>query len=94
MEGVPPHDLEAEASVLGAVLVSNAVLTEINSLVDAEAFHNPRHKIVFRSMLDLFNRQEPIDVRITGVRVMSCSRQDDASTASLSNEIFLRHSRS
>jgi hypothetical protein len=37
-------------------------------------------------------RQEPIEVGIAGMSVMPCSRQDEASTASLSDEILLHHS--
>src|ERR671914_3149341 len=59
--GVPPHNLEAETSVLGAILMSEPALDSI--LLDVglkpDDFYRPRHQLVFRSMLRLKEKAEP-----------------------------------
>src|SRR5918997_975496 len=59
--GVPPHNPEAETSVLGAILMSEPALDSV--LLDVglkpEHFYRPRHQLVFRSMLRLKEKAEP-----------------------------------
>jgi replicative DNA helicase len=58
---VPPHNLEAEASLLGAMLLSrDAVATAFESVVP-EHFYRPLHRQVYESMFDLYRRSEPVD---------------------------------
>jgi replicative DNA helicase len=58
---VPPHNLEAESSVLGAILLTeqalDGVLLEIG--LRPEDFYRPRHQLVFRSMIRLKEKAEP-----------------------------------
>jgi replicative DNA helicase len=53
-------NLDAEASVLGAILLENAALSRINGL-QAEDFYDPRHRVVFGAMRDLERAGRPID---------------------------------
>jgi replicative DNA helicase len=57
---VPPHNLDAEASILGGVLLRNEALNHIESLV-AEDFYDPRHREVFAAMKALELKSRPID---------------------------------
>jgi replicative DNA helicase len=58
---VPPHNEEAEASVLGAILLTeqalDGVLLEIG--LKPDHFYRPRHQLVFRSMIRLKEKAEP-----------------------------------
>jgi replicative DNA helicase len=58
---VPPHNLEAETSVLGAILLAEQALDGV--LIDVklspEDFYRERHRLVFRAMLRLKERAEP-----------------------------------
>jgi replicative DNA helicase len=60
----PPHSLEAEQSVLGAVLLSDKVhyAYVIEEGLRPEDFYRERHQVIYQSMLDLYNESEPIDV--------------------------------
>src|SRR6476659_7005871 len=60
----PPHSLEAEQSVLGAVLLSDKVhyAYVIEEGLRPEDFYRERHQVIYRSMLDLYEESEPIDV--------------------------------
>lgn len=57
---VLPHDTEAEASILGGVLLRNDVLALLPDL-EPRDFYDPRHRAVFEAMRDLEARATPID---------------------------------
>jgi replicative DNA helicase len=59
---IPPHDLEAEKAVLGAVLLDNAVFATVSAAVVASDFYHPAHAVIFECMLALNARGEPIDI--------------------------------
>ena len=58
---VPPHNEEAERSLLGAVMLDQAVLDQVMSQVSPDDFYREKHRIVFEAMVALFDREEPID---------------------------------
>jgi len=58
---VLPHNLDAEASVLGGVLLRNDVLTQLDTL-EVDDFYDPRHKAVFGAMRNLEATSKPIDL--------------------------------
>lgn len=57
---VLPHSLEAEASVLGGILLRNDVLSQLENL-DEDDFYDPKHKAVFSAMCKLEEQARPID---------------------------------
>ena len=60
----PPHSLEAEQSVLGAILLSERVMYTlvIEESLKGDDFYRDRHRLIYEAMLDLYNESEPIDV--------------------------------
>ena len=56
-----PHDLVAEQSVLGAVFISPETMTSIADELTPDDFYKPANKIVFKTMLSLLEKGEPID---------------------------------
>ncbi len=59
---IPPQDLEAEKSLLGALLLSDKAFPDILTIVRAEDFYDPRHVSIFQGMTDLYNSRRPIDL--------------------------------
>jgi hypothetical protein len=59
---VPPHDAEAEISVLGCVLLDNEALHAVLEVLRPGDFYRKAHDTIFTSMLQLSDRQEPIDM--------------------------------
>jgi len=59
----PPHNIEAEESVLGAILLSDRTMYSlvIEETLRPEDFYRDSHRSVFGAMLDLYERSEPID---------------------------------
>ena len=59
---VPPHSLEAEAAVLGGILLDNTALDRVAEVLTAEDFYREAHRKIFRAATDLSQRSEPIDL--------------------------------
>jgi replicative DNA helicase len=58
---VPPHDLEAEKAVIGAMLVSETAVSAVAERLTAEDFYSEVHRIIYGAMTRLYARGEPID---------------------------------
>ncbi|MFH0979544.1 MAG: replicative DNA helicase [Candidatus Roizmanbacteria bacterium] len=59
---VPPHDLEAERSVLGAILIDSGAINLVAEFLKKEHFYTLEHQLIYSAMLTLFEKQQPIDV--------------------------------
>ncbi len=59
---LPPQSLEAEQSVLGGIMLENDAINRVVEFVDAEDFYRESHRRIFRAMLDISERGEPIDL--------------------------------
>ncbi|QBI56714.1 replicative DNA helicase [Streptomonospora litoralis] len=60
-ERTPPHDIMAEQSVLGGMLLSKEAITQVVEIVRSADFYRPAHQTVFDVAVDLFSRGEPVD---------------------------------
>src|SRR5215203_3214142 len=57
----PPHNLEAEEAVLGAVLAAGRLLGEVAALLEEADFYRPAHRAIWRAILRLADRGQPTD---------------------------------
>jgi replicative DNA helicase len=62
IDRLPPQSLEAEQSVLGAILIDRDAVVEVAEFLHAEDFYRQAHGRIFAAILDLFERREPIDI--------------------------------
>jgi len=58
---VPPHNLEAEESLLGSMLLSSDATAAAIEVCSAEDFYKPAHGSIFAAIVALFERGEPVD---------------------------------
>jgi replicative DNA helicase len=58
----PPQNLEAEASLLGAILIDADALVKIADMVRPDDFFDARHKHIYEAILALYEHRSPIDV--------------------------------
>lgn len=58
----PPHDLEAEKSALGAILLDASAIHLVTEFLRPEHFYTKAHQDIFDVMIELFEKQLPIDV--------------------------------
>ena len=57
----PPSAVEAEVSVLGAVLLDDSSVPKAVEVLRPECFHDKRNRIIFEAMTSLYSSNEPID---------------------------------
>jgi replicative DNA helicase len=60
-ERVPPHNIEAEESVLGAMMLSAEAIATVVESVKADDFYRPAHQRLFGAILSVYGRGEPVD---------------------------------
>ncbi len=58
----PPHDSDAEASLLSAIFISNDTLLDIIEILKPDDFYKGAHKKIFRVIMELSAREEPADL--------------------------------
>ncbi len=59
---LPPHNVEAEQSVLGAILLENHAIDRAVEMITPDDFYKESHRRIYTAMLDLVESAEPIDI--------------------------------
>ena len=70
---LPPQNIEAEESIISAVLISNDTLIDILEILSADDFYKTAHQIIFAAIETLYAKREPIDL----VTLSNCLREKD-----------------
>ncbi len=59
---LPPHSIEAEEAVLGAILINpSEAMNRVVEILKPSSFYSPRNKLIYEAMLFMFNQNKPID---------------------------------
>jgi len=61
LKRVPPQNVEAEQSVLGAILLDNEAINQAIEILNTEDFYRESHREIFRAMVALSERNQPVD---------------------------------
>ncbi len=61
-ERVPPQNIEAEQAVLGAMLIDKEAIAKATELLSADDFYREAHRVIFSAMLELYNKNEAVDM--------------------------------
>ena len=59
---LPPHNLDAEKSVIGALLIDKDAVSEVAEFLRPNHFYREGHGDIFEAILDLFEKREPVDL--------------------------------
>ena len=62
IEKITPQNIEAEQSLLGALLIDKDSVIRVADIVRTEDFYKESHAVIYEAILDLFGRHEPIDI--------------------------------
>jgi len=62
LDKLPPQALEAEESVLGALMMDKDAIIRVADILEADDFYKPAHKNIYGAMIYLYEKSEPIDV--------------------------------
>ncbi|HBK35237.1 MAG: Replicative DNA helicase [Candidatus Uhrbacteria bacterium GW2011_GWE2_40_58] len=68
-ERIPPHNLEAEQSLIGSLLIDKDSLVSVADRLSPDDFYRDSHRLLFDTILELFERHEPIDILALGNRL-------------------------
>ncbi len=62
MEKIPPHNKEAEVSVLGSILMDSETFLDVSEIISEEDFYDEAHKEIYSAMKELHLALKPIDI--------------------------------
>ena len=62
MQKIPPQNLEAEQSLLGALLIDKDAIIKIADLITVDDFYLDSHALIFETILELFEKRDAIDL--------------------------------
>lgn len=63
---LPPQNTDAEASLLGAILIDADAIVKVADILQLDDFYDDRHKRIYEAMLQLYEKHSPIDVLTLG----------------------------
>ena len=84
---IPPQDLEAEKAVLGSVMIRPGVMDEIVDLITPESFYASRHATVFETMVELWQKGQPIDLLSVSAKLKDKSKLESIGGSSFLAEL-------
>lgn len=61
-ERVPPQNIEAEQSVLGAMLIDKEAIARATEILSSEDFYREAHRVIFNAIMELYNKNEAVDM--------------------------------
>jgi len=61
-EKIPPQDVEAEKALLGSLLIDKEAIVKVADLITEEDFYKETHQLIYRAILEIWDKREPIDI--------------------------------
>jgi len=77
-EKLPPQSVEAEQSVLGAIMIDKNAVVKVVDFLRPESFYRRRHQLIFNSMLELYSSQEAIDLLSVSAKLEEKKQLEEA----------------
>ena len=74
---IPPHDTNAERSVIGSMLMDRDAISEVSAILIKEDFYNTQYGLIFDAMVDLYNEGKPVDEIILGEKLREKGAPDE-----------------
>ena len=84
---VPPQDLTAEKSLLGAIMLAEDVMADVMTIVRPRDFYDKRHEIIFEAMVNLYDKHKPIDLLTLTSELKSVKKLKDVGGAAYLTEL-------
>ena len=73
---VPPQTNESERALLGALLIRPEGMSEATDVLAPDAFYSEKHRIIYRAMLGLYGKNEPIDIESVRAKLSDSNNLD------------------
>ncbi len=84
---VPPQDITAEKSLLGAIMLAEDVMSDVLSIVRPRDFYDKRHQTIFEAMTCLYDKHKPIDLLTLTSELKSSKKIKDVGGAEYLTEL-------
>ena len=84
-----PQSVEAEEAVLGAILVNPVTLGKIVEFIKPESFYKPAHKVIYEAVLELYKKNEPIDIVTVSEHLRNNDELENAGGRAYINDLAL-----
>lgn len=78
---IPPHNLEAEASLLGSLLIDAEAIVKIADSVSAEDFYDQRHALIYGAIKKIYDKRRPVDILTLSDQLSANSNLEDVGGA-------------
>ena len=73
---IPPQNIDSEKALLGSIMLRPEGMHEISDIMTPEAFYVEKHRMIYEAMLDLFSKNEPIDLLSLSSRLKEKGKLD------------------
>src|SRR3989344_2693715 len=83
----PPQNLDAEASLLGSLIIDSDSFIKIADLINADDFYNDQHRAIFNAMRTLHDKRSPIDILTLSEQLKSSGELERVGGASYLTEL-------
>ncbi len=84
---IPPHDEQAEASILGAILIDKDAIADVIDFLRPEYFYKDAHAHIFAAMMSLFENHEPVDIVTVTAALKKMGKYKEVGGASYLSEL-------
>lgn len=84
---IPPHDEQAEASVLGSILIDRDALSDVVDFIRPDSFYKESHRAIFSAMMLLFEKHEPVDIVTVTSQLKKMGKYKDIGGATYLTEL-------
>ena len=84
---VPPQNIDAEKSLLGAILIDEDVLADASEYVKTIDFYEPKHGIIYRAIISLYEKHRPIDLLTLTDELKRVKKLDDVGGSAYLTEL-------
>jgi len=85
---VQPHSIEAEQTVIGALILNNEAIPAVESILSAEDFYQRQYGIIFEAMSELYEEGSPVDIMTLQNRLMEKDLPPEITSLSYIGELI------
>lgn len=85
---VPPQNLDAERSVLGAILIDTEALSKVADILEPQSFYSPQHMLIYEAIIALYQQAKPLDVVTLTNQLKKVNKLDQAGGSAYLSELI------
>lgn len=85
--GAPPQNIDAEASLLGSLIIDSEAFIKISDMLRADDFFNKQHKTIFKAMQALHDKRSPVDILTLSEQLKNAGELENIGGASYLTEL-------